>query len=107
MPKKEKVIDHKSWGSRLALWIGVHIAVIAVEVIAWSVLRQLGVEHAVKVLVIGSMALLATACVFAPAGWLRHPAIARSDDSPLLVRLICAGGGGLLWVLAYFGAFPP
>jgi hypothetical protein len=104
---EQKATDHRSWGSRLAWWVGAHVVFIALEVTTWGVLRQLGVQHAVEVLLIGSFALFATVCVFAPANWLRHPAIARPNDHPLLVRLLCAAGGGLLWVLAYMMSTAP
>ena len=88
--------------NRLGRGLVLLVGVTALEGIAWGALRLSGVEDVASVLFIGSFALLTTACVFAPARWLRHPDIAGPiADYPLLVRAICAGGGGLLWVLTY------
>lgn len=104
----QKTTEDPAWRTRIAGGVGLAIAAAALEATAWGALQRLGVQRVAEVLLIGSAALLATVCVFVPTRWLRHPEIAGpAADSPRLVRAICAGGGGLLWALAYMMTTAP
>jgi hypothetical protein len=99
---EQQVETAASMGRRLAIGVGVAVASLAIEALAWGILRQLGLQRAGEILLIGTFALLATSCVFLPTRWLRHSDIAGpAADYPILVRAICACGGLVLWILVY------
>src|SRR4051812_17840302 len=84
---------------RTRLFIMLVVGGVILESLAWTIGLHKDPRRELRIQVMGSLAFLATVCIFAPQRYLRDPDIAGSAaDYPMLVRGICAVGSWILWV---------